>query len=88
MWSLMLRPRMSAAFARFICGRRELHATCLAAATGLDLRLDDDGLANLRGRRLRPASASVTTSPKMVGTSWAANSSLAWYSYRSTCQLR
>ena len=65
-------------------GLGELHAAGLAAAAGLDLRLDDDtppissaAACGVLGVRRRPCRA-------VTGTSCLAKSSFAWYSIRST----
>ena len=50
-WPLMSIPRIAAAFSWVSSGERgQLHPAGLAPPTGLDLRLDHDGPAQLGGR--------------------------------------
>ena len=67
------------------CGRclglvrvgRELDAAALAAAAGVDLRLDDDGHAELGRDGARLRAGVVATRPRGTGTPYCASSSLA-----------
>ena len=82
----MSMPRISERVLLGLLGRLgQLHATGLAAAAGLDLRLDDHRRRSPRRRpwRQQRSRRSCRGSP---ATSCLAKSSFAWYSIRSTGQ--
>ena len=88
-WPLMSMPRIAAACSAASSGVvGQLDAAGLAAAADLHLRLDDDRAAPSRSAAARASSGGGRRpSPASTGTPCAANSSCAWYSYRSTRRL-
>ena len=68
--------------ARLALVRGELHAAGLAAAADQHLRLDDDRVADLVGRRDRVLDGGHRLARETFNP-WRANSCLPWYSNRS-----